>query len=55
MTIPHLISTVSVCFQCLASLAQWDDLELVSVAAVDDNTSPDLSKVWEDTFLQVKE
>ena len=37
----------------MANLAQWDALEAVSSAAVDDASSPDLNKVWDDTFFQV--
>ena len=41
-------------FQCLANLAQWDDLETVASAAIDDGEPPNLNKVWDDTFFQVK-
>ena len=41
-------------FQCLANLAQWDDLETIASAAIDDGEPPNLNKVWDDTFFQVK-
>ena len=39
--------------QCLFHLSQWEQLEEAAVGAVDDADNPNLSKVWEDTFLQV--
>lgn len=38
--------------QCFANLTQWENLEKFSVLNIDDSESPDLDKVWTDTFLQ---
>ena len=42
-----------VSLQCFANLTQWENLEKFSVLNIDDSESPDLDKVWTDTFLQV--
>ena len=49
-----LYNVLNIIFQCLANLAQWDDLETVASAAIDDGEPPNLNKVWDDTFFQVK-
>ena len=49
-----LCNLLCIILQCLANLAQWDDLETVASAAIDDGEPPNLNKVWDDTFFQVR-
>ncbi|KAL5017908.1 hypothetical protein ScPMuIL_003630 [Solemya velum] len=38
--------------ECLDKLGQWDVLETVATAGVDDSSNPDLMKIWDDTYYQ---
>ena len=39
--------------QCCANLAQWENLETFSTESIDDNSPPNLNKMWEDSYYQV--
>ena len=38
--------------QCCANLAQWENLETFSTESIDDNSPPNLNKMWEDSYYQ---
>ena len=40
--------------QCCANLSQWENLETFSTENIDDKSPPDLNKMWEDSYYQVK-
>lgn len=39
--------------QCLNDLGDWKELADVAERSIDDNTPADLSKIWDDQYLQV--